>query len=858
MVLPLPEPWPAALDWSLVKPAGRMRETGSLALPTVPQELLFFAAGNGRLTGRTRFEHPPADRPLRLARGEYEAASIGRFSGPEGLEAASFGQIHSTRFRIADAPVAFARGEHQAIVAPVQRPALELAGTSIRDLHGTPIFSDRALRAHVAWPTELEGGQEALDRRYELIVAGGGLTVERLPLAADADGQPTLEIGRHFEGSPPMLRRVVLKLVRAGERRPIARTAAFVWVGLESGGGFSGRPPRNLVPAACAHLAIDERRVALRSDQPYASARLAVDDPEIAGRRHVFEFAYPGLIASLRWFDGEGRQHEEVLERDAIVALKPGDTRLLDVTSPDPRAVLRIGASERVGVLGFRAAGDLELYCCAGCGLQQLVSLNGICAADRCGGRLEAVPAAERRRLDKANHYARTYREGRALLGLAREHTAAIATEAREKIEDRFREGSINLLSCTTTMELGIDLGDLEAAFNANVPPGIANYQQRTGRAGRRAQAAPVVLTLARGGNYDQAAFRDFDGYLANTPRPPFVKLDNEPFFGRHQRSILLAHFLRHVLGDDARNAPRLGDLLGEAESDACFAQLRDALAAWLESAVGAAAIAEAEALCAMLPPAHRHVGRRGAELTQRFAVRIDRFLQTHKARLAELRQRVVEAKEAEKFALADRLQRDRKRYLGQFLVDLFVRVELIPTYSFPVDDVRLEVLSRPEQRGKERAFQARSDELDLTRDAAYAIAEYAPGAEVIAGGRVWTSAGIARYSGEFEVERPYRLCRICNHPEISDFPDQLPSTCTNCGEELPRFLTFYLQPKGFVTSSAEPDGRDPGAGRIRPRSSDEARLVTSTRHHKSAIREARPLGWIVALRHWKGAAVGL
>jgi hypothetical protein len=159
LVLPLPEPWPAALDWSLVKPAGRMCEAGSLAMPTDPQELLFFAAGNGRLIGRTRFEHPPADRPLRLARGEYEAASIGRFSGPEGLEAASFGRLHSTRFRIADAPVAFARGEHQAIVAPVQRPALELSGSSIRDLHGTPIFAARALRAHVAWPTELEGGR---------------------------------------------------------------------------------------------------------------------------------------------------------------------------------------------------------------------------------------------------------------------------------------------------------------------------------------------------------------------------------------------------------------------------------------------------------------------------------------------------------------------------------------------------------------------------------------------------------------------------------------------------------------------------------------------------------------------------
>ena len=403
------------------------------------------------------------------------------------------------------------------------------------------------------------------------------------------------------------------------------------------------------------------------------------------------------------------------------------------------------------------------------------------------------------------------------------------------------------------------------------------------------------------------------------------MKLDNEPFFIRHQLSILLGHFLRHVLGADARNAPRLADLLGNPFDDAMFSRLRDTLSAWLESEAGTAALAETEGLCATLPPDHRHVGRRGAELTQRFLLRIGRFLEVHAARLEDLRRRMVEAKEADRFGLAERLQRDMKRYLDQFLVDLFVRVGLIPTYSFPVDDamfsrlrdtlgawleseagtaalaeaeglcatlppdrrhvgrrgseltqrflirigrflevhaarlgdlcrrmaeakeadqfglaerlqrdmkryldqflvdlfvrvgliptysfpvddVKLEVLSRPDQRGKDRAFQARSDELDLTRDAAYAIAEYAPGAEVVAGGRVWTSAGIARYSGEFEAERPYHLCKTCNHPEIRDFDDQLPSTCTNCGEELPRTTATYLQPKGFVTSAAEPD----------------------------------------------------
>jgi hypothetical protein len=273
------------------------------------------------------------------------------------------------------------------------------------------------------------------------------------------------------------------------------------------------------------------------------------------------------------------------------------------------------------------------------------------------------------------------------------------------------------------------------------------------------------------------------------------------------------------VLGADARNAPRLTDLLGTPVDDASFSRLRDALRAWLESADGQAAIAEGEALCAMLPEACRHVGRRGSELGQRFLGRVGRFLETHAARLEDFRSRIAEAKEADRFGLAERLQRDTTRYLDQFLVDLFVRVGLIPTYSFPVDDVRLEVLSRPEQRGRERAFQARSEGFDLTRDAAYAIAEYAP-----------APASLAT-RGEFEVERYYRLCKSCNHPEIRDFTDQIPAACSNCGEDLRGPTATYLQPKGFVTSAAESDGRDPGAGRVRARIIDEARLVTSAPH---------------------------
>ena len=92
---------------------------------------------------------------------------------------------------------------------------------------------------------------------------------------------------------------------------------------------------------------------------------------------------------------------------------------------------------------------------------------------------------------------------GTMLPAIAREHTAAIGTSLREDIETWFRAGRFNLLSCTTTMEMGVDLGDLEAAMCRNVPPTIADYEQRAGRAGRRAQAAPLTVTVARNGIFD-------------------------------------------------------------------------------------------------------------------------------------------------------------------------------------------------------------------------------------------------------------------------------------------------------------------------------------------------------------------
>jgi Lhr-like helicase len=91
----------------------------------------------------------------------------------------------------------------------------------------------------------------------------------------------------------------------------------------------------------------------------------------------------------------------------------------------------------------------------------------------------------------------------------AGEHSAQQSASTLLKLEDRFKDGLINVLSCSTTMEMGIDVKDLNAVGMNNAPPGSANYMQRAGRAGRRGSARAAVLTLCQSNPHALAVFAD-------------------------------------------------------------------------------------------------------------------------------------------------------------------------------------------------------------------------------------------------------------------------------------------------------------------------------------------------------------
>lgn len=515
-----------------------------------------------------------------------------------------------------------------------------------------------------------------------------------------------------------------------------------------------------------------------------------------------------------------------------------------EATRPRHRLLLSGGHGHvlNLAAMKFAATVQGELRHCESCGASSQIDLGGACTAWRCTGRTVTVSAEEWDEMRRRNHYLVRY-EGQPLSGIAREHTAAISTTERGELEERFRQGEINLLSCTTTMEMGVDLGELEAVFCRNVPPGIANYQQRAGRAGRRAQAAPVALMMARSGRYDQAQFNDLRGYLEAVPAAPYLTLDNPSFFRRHQVSCLLAGWLdRSLAGRERSGAPRLRDVLGERLDEAAEGALLADLSAWLASDAGIAARAIAEGMAATLPARLDHVGLAAGELAERARVEITRWIRATCARWRELNEAYEaartalddpEANEQARVRAAGRMNGrlgDMRRYLDRFLVEALPRAAVIPTYSFPVHSVHLEIVT---ERGARTASDDRA--LQLDRDAAMAIAEYSPGAEVVAGGRIWTSAGIARRAtvgtGDAWMERGFhRVCPTCQHAETHHERDDFGENCPQCGARASGPRRAFVEPVGFLTSYADRQGRDPGATRLRVRPVDEARLLTRAR----------------------------
>jgi very-short-patch-repair endonuclease len=120
------------------------------------------------------------------------------------------------------------------------------------------------------------------------------------------------------------------------------------------------------------------------------------------------------------------------------------------------------------------------------------------------------------------------------------EHTAQVPNQVRQDREKAFRQGDLQVLFCSPTMELGIDIAQLNVVNMRNVPPTPANYAQRSGRAGRSGQPALVFTYCTRGSPHDQYYFRHPQAMVSGVVSPPRLDLANEDLIRAHLDAVWL------------------------------------------------------------------------------------------------------------------------------------------------------------------------------------------------------------------------------------------------------------------------------------------------------------------------------